>query len=112
MAQTAECRVFGRIAPIQAEHRAIVRPRETGVEPPAELGRGLHVRHALAVDRRQDRAANQNLATGIAFAFGMAGACEQPLASGTQPRETFVDRVNARVNLLGLRHAAPPDGDR
>jgi hypothetical protein len=42
----------------------------------------------------------------------MASAREQSLAPGTQPREAFIDRVNARLNLVGLRHAAPPDGGR
>jgi hypothetical protein len=43
---------LSRIAPIQPEHRAIVRTGETRVEPAVELARGLHVRHALAADRR------------------------------------------------------------
>jgi hypothetical protein len=83
------------IARVQAEYSPIVRPHETGIQPSAELGRGLHARHAFVVDRGQHRAANQNLATGIAFAFGMAGARKQPLAPGAQACEAFIERVNA-----------------
>jgi hypothetical protein len=61
-------------ADIQPEHFSIVRTRETRIEPPAQLRRGLHVRHALAVYRGQDRAADQDLAAGITFAFSVAGA--------------------------------------
>src|SRR4051812_16243805 len=48
---------------------------------------------------------------GIPFAFSVTGAREQPLAPSAQTRETFVDRLDACLNLFGLRHAAPPNGD-
>jgi hypothetical protein len=69
-------------ADIQPEHFAIVRTRKTLVEPSAQVDRRPHARHAFAVDGREDRATNQDFATGITFAFSVAGAREQAPASG------------------------------
>ena len=62
----------------QVECCAIVRPSEPRVEPTQELGARTHRRHALVIDRRENGAPDQNLASGIALAFGLADTRDEP----------------------------------
>jgi hypothetical protein len=52
----------------------------------------------------QDCPTNQDLATGIAFAFCLARAGDQPALRDAQASEPFVERLNACADAFGLRH--------
>ena len=89
----------------RVEGCAIVRSRELRVEPTKELGARSQRRHAFVFDGREYSAADQNLAPGIALAFGLADACDESALLCVQTSEPFVERLKTKSDLLGLGHA-------
>jgi hypothetical protein len=67
---------------------------EPAIEPSEELLDGLQARHSLVLDRREDRAADQDLSPGVALAFSLTCACEQPALLTPEPRQPLFERVN------------------
>ena len=89
----------------QVEGCAIVRSRELRVEPTKEFGARSQRRHTLVFDGRQDGAADQNLAPGIALAFRLADTGDQSALLSVQASEPFFERLKTKSDLLGLGHA-------
>jgi hypothetical protein len=92
----------------QVKGRAIVGSREPTVEPMEQLGNRAHCRHALVIDRRQHRAADQDLAARVALPFGVTGARDEAILLRPQTGDAFIERLNSGEDFLGLRHGAPP----
>jgi hypothetical protein len=88
----------------QVECRAIVWSCELRIEPTKELRARSHRRHALVFDRRENGAADQNFASGIALAFCLADARDEPALLCVQTSEPFVDRLKTIADFVGLRH--------
>ena len=51
------------------------------------------------IDRCQDRAANQDLAAGIAFPFGLTCARQESILLGAQTGQAFIERLNSLANF-------------
>jgi hypothetical protein len=62
------------IATTQVEDRAIVRTGQPAVQPLQEVALTAKHRHAIVIDRRQDRCPDENLAARIRLAFGLTDA--------------------------------------
>jgi hypothetical protein len=61
--------------------------------------------NAFVLNGREDGAANQTLAAGVALAFGVARAGREPDSLSPQTGETFVEGLNSRADILSVRHA-------
>ena len=76
--------------------------------PAEELGDRSDHRHALVINRRQDRPADQDLAACVALALRMTRACDEAILLGPQTGEAFVERLNSGEDSFRLRHGSPP----
>jgi hypothetical protein len=90
----------------QVEDRTVMRSREPGIEPAQELGAGSQCRHPLVIDGCENSAADQNLAPGIAFAFRLADACDEPVLLHPQASEALVECLKTDAHFFGLWHWA------
>jgi hypothetical protein len=80
--------------------------REPGIEPAPELHARPHCRHSFVIHGGENRAADQNLAPGIAFAFRLADARDESVLLHSQPSQPFVECLKTDADLFGLRHCA------
>jgi len=58
------------------------------------------------IDRCENRAADQDVAPGIALAFGLADARDQPVFLDAQTSEPLVERLETDTDSFGLGHVA------
>jgi hypothetical protein len=90
----------------QVEDFTVVRSREPGIEPAQEFGTRSQCRHPLVIDGCENGAADQNLAAGIAFAFRLADARDEPVLLHPQASEPLVECLKTDADFFGLRHCA------
>ena len=109
MAHRAEARSLNASFPRgEVEYRAIVRTRQLCIEPAQELRVRAHRRNALVLDRGQDCPADQDLATGIAFAFCLTRARDEPALRDAQACEPFVERPGCECGPVRIETSSPP----
>ena len=68
-----------------------MRSFEPLVHPARERVQGAQGRYAFVLDRREHGAADQNLATGVAFALGVIRAGDEAGTFGAQARQASVE---------------------
>jgi hypothetical protein len=109
IAYKAESReTFVLFVSFQIERGPIVWASQMPVEPTKQLLPGPHLGHALMLDRRENRAADQNLAACIALSFGLRRTSDETALLSANSRQAFVEGLNSRAHSICLSHRTPP----
>lgn len=75
------------------------------IEPPNQVDLSAQARDAFVLDGRQDGAADHDLPLRIPSSLGAARRRRQTVTSGAQSRETLIEGVETRPDLLGGGHS-------
>ena len=81
----------------EVEHGTVMWTCQPCIEPLEQLTRGTQSGNSVVFNSREDRRADENLATRLALSLGVDHARNETIALRAQTRQSFVDRAHANV---------------
>ena len=88
----------------QIEDRSIVSRVKRASSQRSSSADDFECRHAFVLDGREHRAADQDLASGITFAFCLVRAREQSALLCAKTCDAFVERADSSADLICVGH--------